>query len=514
MSSVDDEPYRILHLADPHFTNCHFTGSPAESGRRHAAEVIEQLEDHDKLSRKLDVMVLSGDFTFRCAENGFDAAVAFIEALAPYVAQNGLLVIPGNHDIKLGQSTTVGKLWLPMSKEKSEEAYLKFLKAIGGYVCSPNPFLSVIAKSSRGTGPSLFVAGLNSCRVERRDAQGWGYVGMDQISQVAHAILEHGAKDEDIVVAVMHHNLLPIWDLGLEVLGNVPGQRKFSFTMDAGAVLGSVADLGVSVLLHGHTHVQSVKRVAGYGSESQTQREATLILGAGTLGLAANREDAPRHFQLIEVHSTELRYWDFTCLYHVPDSRRYWRVSAMNRAMLASWKTRHAEDVLNNYDRQSNICAYDAEVMNSWSALHDWETDRDKIVSGLTGRLSKSGGLDGFETRATEDVVGSIIEEIVSQGGDEYEMSNWPLEQCIIGRIGEKRQSWSVLPAASTLSSSALRKLALSLLPTVLQSESRATRGAVEKALGRILGAYPSYLDRCKLSITEYVALLIKNPAQ
>jgi hypothetical protein len=51
--------YRILHVADPHFSNCHFTGTPSDAGRHHAEELLRVLEENDLLLQPFDALVLS-----------------------------------------------------------------------------------------------------------------------------------------------------------------------------------------------------------------------------------------------------------------------------------------------------------------------------------------------------------------------------------------------------------------------------------------------------------------------
>jgi len=53
----------------------------------------------DRCSRSL------GDFTFQYDPGGFLAAQAFVESLSRVVADRGILVTPGNHDVDLGRSS-------------------------------------------------------------------------------------------------------------------------------------------------------------------------------------------------------------------------------------------------------------------------------------------------------------------------------------------------------------------------------------------------------------------------
>ena len=109
----------------------------------------------------------------------------------------------------------IGRLSLPTQKEEAEARFRDFLSSIGTHVATPNKHLSVVKRlQSRGAEKGLIIIGLNSCRVERRDAQGWGYVGIDQIYEVASKLSDptnpDRARQDDIVLAVLPQPL-PIW---------------------------------------------------------------------------------------------------------------------------------------------------------------------------------------------------------------------------------------------------------------------------------------------------------------
>jgi 3',5'-cyclic AMP phosphodiesterase CpdA len=436
--------YRILHIADPHFSNCHFVGQPSDVGRRHAEEIEEALQKHTQLVPKFDAIVLSGDFTFGCRQDGFEAAQAFIDRLSVNVRPNGILVIPGNHDVNLGQPVRIGDLSLPTPKEEAEESFSKFLKQIHhhtGQPIDPNHCLSMVARVHRPEERGLVIIGLNSSRVERRDAQGWGYVGMDQIYQIAAELSdprsEVRAQKDDVMMAVIHHNPLPIWDLGLDTLASGPDRRKFSFMMDTGSVLGFLADLGVGVLLHGHTHVQSVKSVDGYGSDDYGRKNhSTLILGSGTFSLAAARRD-PRvnpahHFQVLEIETAKgktarLSVQDFRSLFQKHNAPREWKTEEpISHPLLVSWDGKRATHVLREKEFDSNRAKQDYDIMQSWSVLRTRvlrPTDWPQILDELHFKVK---AIEGSVTLAS---VSDAVEKLFKDPPTEYDLCEWTLEQ-------------------------------------------------------------------------------------
>ena len=429
--------YRILHIADPHFSNCHFVGKPADVGVQHAKELVQILRDCE-LKPSFDSIVLSGDFTFACRPDGFDAAVEFINELRRHVKTKSILVIPGNHDVVLGTTVQIGRLSLPTSKYEAEKEFRTFLSRLGFPAEQINHHLSMVTRiGGRGAG-GLVLVGLNSCRVERRDAQGWGYVGADQTYEVGQALLSarQGARAEegDLLLAVMHHNPLPIWDLGVQSVSSVPDKRKFSFVMDAGKTLGFLADLGIGVLLHGHTHVQSAKRVEGYGTAGlwgANDSDATLILGAGSLGIAiGGPDDPPHHFQIIEIDDTLLRCHDVTCpSYHPRGTQRTWMCKpSPGRAYCIFWDPRRTERALKEREHSSRVASFDYEVMQSWSVLTTkmLRPEGRNELAALYERVSK------MAPSATLDQVSRLIESLFGDPPAEYVMCEWTLEQHLV----------------------------------------------------------------------------------
>jgi hypothetical protein len=438
--------YRILHVADPHFSRCHFvSGKPSEIGWRHALELEQQLKKHQLYSGLFDALVLSGDFTFACQPDGFEAAVVFIEHISRLVRPRGILVVPGNHDMDLSQPVTFkdlgapgpGDLSLPTPKEEAEKPFRDFLKRIEAYVGPPNEQLSMVVRAKHRGLRGLTIVGLNSSRVERRDAQGWGYVGIDQVyeigGQLNGPVSAGGAEEGDLIMAVAHHNLLPIWDLGLQVLFSVPNRRKFSFVMDAASTLNFLADLGASVILHGHTHVQSYKMVEGYGSNVERQGFPTLVLGTGSLGLAQERTDPPHHFQILEIDDRTLLYQDLSCIYHQRDASRTWQATRMRPAgrFFSLWSSLRAANTLKLHQAASFTAAYDSETMSSWSLLRD-----KRVAAKWLATLGKIGEMvRTIRPAATDKDVEMALDDVLKNPPSEYDLSNFNLPQMLVRRM-------------------------------------------------------------------------------
>lgn len=394
--------YRILHIADPHFTQCHCQATPpSEIGCWHAREVEKQLRDRDLLKSKMDAIILSGDFTYQYRLEGFEAAEAFIECLAPLTQPHSFVVIPGNHDVNIGTPYRMGNLSLPIPRESAERHYRNFVTRISKHVAPQNRCLSMVQRLSKKGLPGLILAGLNSCRVERSDAQGWGYVGQDQIRDLIVGLLNGAVKahNDDLLLVISHHNLLPVWDVGISALLRTPEQRSFSFTIDAPSIMDILADLGASILLHGHAHVASVKHVHGYGRDV-ARHDRMLVLGTGSLGFHPSAMPKPReipveatshHIQVLDIEADQIRSHDLTCQAHTRNHERIWayRSRKLSEMPRIRWQKTRAERALKMFEWECELNQIAFENLESWSRLVDLTGSFDEILP-LVSQLGKT----------------------------------------------------------------------------------------------------------------------------
>ncbi len=440
--------YSVLHIADPHFSRCHFTGDPTSVGQRHAQEIKEVLTSKGRydLGRKFDILLLSGDFTWASGSDGFTAAIAFVHELSTIIKSLGTIVLPGNHDIALGDPVVIGKLSLPTPKEEAEANFRDFLKALEPIVPPPNDHLSVIHRVPLDEGlPGVVLIGLNSCRVERRDAQGWGYVGADQIYSVGTALRDFlepaSAKPNDLVIAAMHHNPLPIWDLGLDTLMRVPEARKFSFLMDAGSVLGFLADIRVGIILHGHTHILSEKRVEGYGQQMDYKRpklQSMVVLGTGSLGVEAGLVPVPHHFGVLEIdwsklsgQSPTITRVDFSSFSTPRNSKRAWTVTRKIVNAYNLWDPFVVSAALQKHEAAAGTAQRDYLVSQSWSVLRlrKHPSEWPNIIRDVVARVQQIDPKLGFAN------IVNAVESLFNDPPSEFDISNWYLEEFLIRRL-------------------------------------------------------------------------------
>jgi hypothetical protein len=202
------------------------------------------------------------------------------------------------------------------------------------------------------------------------------------VKAICQKLLESGvAQEGDAVMAFLHHHLLPVWDLPCSELMVPPGQRKLSFTVDAAAVLNAFNDIGVSALVHGHTHTRSMKRVQGYGKEDD---QLTMVLGAGSLGLS-HHSCPQHHIQIIEVDGATIRTYDLTCPKTTRNEGRDWSLTKWNTKIARWWDSVRARRAISAMKRNVDLAEADWEIIDSWSRLRAhsdatrWPAERAEI---------------------------------------------------------------------------------------------------------------------------------------
>jgi 3',5'-cyclic AMP phosphodiesterase CpdA len=434
--------YWVLHIADPHFSRSHFDDKdPSTIGRNHAIEVKDVLREHDLSRERFHALVFSGDFTFAYEPRGFTAATAFVKELSNLAEPGAIVVIPGNHDVDISNCLPIGRFSVPVEKTLAEAKFRGFLdtieqeRRVGGNATAPDRFLSMPLRVEIAGQSGLVLLGMNSSRVERWDAQGWGYVGLDQVRELGMQLLaeDSPAKEGDVVVGITHHNLLPVWDLPLGEVMRLPGQRKLSFTVDSASVLHALNDLGVAALLHGHTHVISPKHVRGYGGEDE---RSTMVFGAGSLGLWHPSCEG-HHIQLLEINSTTISIHDLTCETkdHQRNGPRLWTPAAKQEVEIYRWwNLDRAQRALKAMRPKARAAEIDWLAMESWSRLRAY-FDTERRARTLDQIHSDVQALPGGES-ATREHIQELIQMLLFESPpDEESLSGLTLQEYLLDRL-------------------------------------------------------------------------------
>ncbi len=196
---------RIFHLSDLHF---------GPKFNEHLAELVLQ----DILDIKPDLTIISGDFTMRAQIDEYERAREYVQRIP-----KPILVIPGNHDQPLSWDTAWERLTTP---------WARYVKHFGGTNGG-----SIGVTDAKFVMPGVFVLGVN-------DNHPLIPGGIWSPSQRAWMQDEFSKAPKDACkILVIHHQIY--WNGKL---------RPFGHWFPT-AHLKWLAQLGVELILNGHTHV-------------------------------------------------------------------------------------------------------------------------------------------------------------------------------------------------------------------------------------------------------------------
>jgi 3',5'-cyclic AMP phosphodiesterase CpdA len=288
--------YRILQLSDIHFGAEH---AFAQEGRpptaRNFSEAILGALDDNSIETGFDALVLSGDvFSQRDSLERTEARLQ-LTALARAVSARQIVMVPGNHDVD----------WTAPAPDRlyDYDQLAVDLSALGRP--SQLPELHVVSESD---ARPLVIAALNSCMLESESQRGLGLVGDQQLDSLARLLADGDITAKTAtLVATLHHHLLPV-----ATVPALPGtadpndsnRLTVSLTVDAAIVLNRLAELGFSLVLHGHQHVPVVMQFS-----VSRWRRPLYVAAAGSAGL--RKEEVRRHFFIWELDDALARVTSF-----------------------------------------------------------------------------------------------------------------------------------------------------------------------------------------------------------
>jgi 3',5'-cyclic AMP phosphodiesterase CpdA len=190
-----------------------------------------------------DLIVVTGDIT----DNGF--GYELIEHyLRPWIEQQRLMVIPGNHD-------TYDMLPRRGRKDRAalkEQRYLEFAKVVG---TEPNRTGAWVKRIY-----DLAIVGLSSCKPPRTPLSATGEVTDDQLVWLKELSRDPAFAQARLRIGLVHHHVLqmpvnfgkrsPI-EVGLRL-------------RNADEVMKSCVEAGLDMLFHGHRHYGYLIHLPGY----------------------------------------------------------------------------------------------------------------------------------------------------------------------------------------------------------------------------------------------------------
>ncbi len=302
-ASQTDEPIRLLHISDLHFTK---DTSPATK----LQWLLQDIRKGEFLGfDTVEYLVISGDMTHKGREEGFETAREFVSSLIEELGLSAqrCIFVPGNHDVqditnsydwcpsvdglKPDKYVKQGEIYLVRNEEKYPLRLKKFSDAFfHKIVQSPYPLDSDkqgIAYLFPDTRIQFLT--LNSCwqidQFHRRDAS-------VNTTAVAHVIAEAEKQIKDAVERGELKKNQPI--LRFAVWHHAVAGRWMMQDMD---FISHLQNNGVKVFLHGDVHEMRREQI-GYWHEKNVH-----VIGTGSFGsLAEGRPEAtPRLYNLLEI---------------------------------------------------------------------------------------------------------------------------------------------------------------------------------------------------------------------
>ncbi|MCB1778347.1 MAG: metallophosphoesterase, partial [Candidatus Competibacteraceae bacterium] len=286
----DDQPIRILHLSDIHFT----AGKAWDAGSV-LHDLVEFIAAEGERGLVPDLVAITGDLAFAGTDEEYQLAKNWLDeqlwpALPEGFPHDRLLLVPGNHDVDrkkvdfvaetvqtgllgAGDQNKIAKVLGDVGQRdvllKRHAAYLEFLE---DWLSEAQP-LPWWQRSIEIAGTRLHIAGLDSAWMACGDKdRGCLLLGRYQINQT---VRDQNAKKADWRLALLHHP----WDYLAE--------------FDVQEVRSTIHQ-HCDLLLRGHLHAPQTERVVPPDLD-----RACLELAAGCI-----YEDSqyPNAFQWIELY--------------------------------------------------------------------------------------------------------------------------------------------------------------------------------------------------------------------
>ena len=305
--------YTLLQLSDLHFGDDHFF--TLANGRPSLADSVKKaLNDADI---KVNHIVFSGDFfshkqgeDLPLAEKGINEIKGKLN-----LSEENLSFVPGNHDLSWSESHRDDKFYY----------YNKLIEGVGLSSFKQNELPNVIwlnkeeVSTNKNIRP-IFLALLDSCKVESRILAGIGDIGEKQLNDLNEKlkeVLEEWKKlvdkisDDYTLIATFHHHLLPIHeveDISEEKHKTIDGWSEYphevfkarsSHTLDAVDILNQLAKLDTSLIIHGHQHKSAI---VSY----QNRLDHSPMLTIAASGSCSSKEATVREFFVYQIDEHEI----------------------------------------------------------------------------------------------------------------------------------------------------------------------------------------------------------------
>jgi 3',5'-cyclic AMP phosphodiesterase CpdA len=235
--------------------------------------------------QEVDAVVVTGD----CTDDG-EAWELVEAAFARWRERGRLFAIPGNHDLYLFPVASSAR---PKPTHESKRARWREAAGRIGLELEPcGAWKRVIEEAE------AIMVGLDSCaRRQRAFFRHNGAIGPEQLAWLRELAATPAWKDARHRIVLFHHHVVP---LPVGVGKRAP--TEIGMRLDDGKTFAqTLADIGATLVMHGHRHVSERRHPAGYDFE---------LLAAPSLTLGCKSGDAPSFWRVEldrRVHAERVR---------------------------------------------------------------------------------------------------------------------------------------------------------------------------------------------------------------
>ncbi|HEV3042052.1 MAG TPA: metallophosphoesterase [Candidatus Angelobacter sp.] len=303
----------ILHITDLHF-------AVASNRQQHVWRLPTEIDTQRRTmvdaimaaigTRKIGLVLITGDFSFIGEKSEFDEALAALRLLLGILnlSTDHVVVIPGNHDIRWTTDAKYDdKASVTQAPEEARKNYATFYESLFRH--PPNPYLAMGRRYLFPSGVAVEICALNSSSLEtgKNFLAGVGRINEAAFEEVANTIgwKEQGIGSKALRVLMVHHHLALTENL--EAATGYP--KGFGLALDAVRIQRLAARSGVQLALHGHKHRAFLWRSYVFELPEDTNPNYFLgelaIIGGGSSG-STDTYGNSNYFNLLNISPTAL----------------------------------------------------------------------------------------------------------------------------------------------------------------------------------------------------------------
>ena len=281
----------FLWLSDLHFSN-NILSTKSTTNEVSLTHHIKHC--NEEVFKDISALIISGDITDCCKEEGFELAENFISDLNREsnckLDSDNIVICPGNHDLKRIDENAPENQSPALFSQDDNTYYLykNFFRNL--YYINPDEFLSCGRKFLTLSGKIVEIVSLNTIMLQQyKNFEGHGFISQEQLDYVEKSMgWTNKSNSSSYRIVVMHHHYCPAC-----MSERIETKKPSSVVYDADRLMKWLVKNNVNLLLHGHKHNKFFSKVSYPKNDNNTinidDMKSIYIASAGGLG-AANSE--------------------------------------------------------------------------------------------------------------------------------------------------------------------------------------------------------------------------------